>query len=341
MRSYYKVLGLDKHCSQDDIKKAYRSLAMKYHPDKNPGDKKAEEAFKEISSAYETLSDPGKRDIYDKYGEEGIKTQSTGFSFSFNVFGSMFGGDSNQKVIGVTIKEAYLGCIKKFKIGRKGKCTACGGHGTRDKRSASVCQACHGKGSATFVMGGMMIQETICRYCSGTGKKVDVSNYCLVCNGTGTVTNAEVISISVPSRCAPGTIIPLNDGESDTSFIVKLVEDRDLQVTEKWDIVIKKPFKLYDALIGKDFVYQTLDNRDLTISVGGRVISPNVIIRVKGEGLTLTSDLLFIPDIEFPSSLSEEQRESLMRILEGSGDNMLLSNSTIVIGELETLRNKN
>lgn len=305
MESYYEVLGVKKESSLEEIKKAYRLLAMRYHPDKNPGNKEAEERFKRISHVYEVLSDNEKRKIYDTYGEEGLKgLKEQAHEDFFSIFDLMFGRNKG-KIIGVTIREAFTGCIKQIKVSSKVTCDVCMGEGTRDRTRSSTCSNCGGTGFNRIKM-GFIIQESTCMNCVH-GRAIHPTNICVNCRGIGKIDEIENISVTIPPRSPPGYVINLGNDR----YTLKVLEENGINITDKLDIVMKKKFSLVGALLGEDFVHETFDSRRLIISIGGQVITPHSLIRISGEGLVREASLILIPEIEFPKKLNSELREGL------------------------------
>ena len=240
-RDYYEVLGVSKGASQDEIKKAYRKQAIKYHPDKNPGDKEAEANFKEAAEAYEVLSNEDKRSRYDRFGHAGVggaagaggfgggMTMEDIFENFGDIFGSAFGGGfggfsgfggfggsrqrgrrvnkgSNLRVkVTLSLKDIAYGVNKKIKVNKYVACDACGGNGAKDSSSYSNCSTCHGTGQVTKVtstfLGQMQTTQT-CHVCGGEGKII--TNKCTKCHGEGIVKDTEVISLDIPAGVAEG-----------------------------------------------------------------------------------------------------------------------------------------
>ncbi len=240
-RDYYEVLGISKSASQDEIKKAYRKQAIKYHPDKNPGDKEAEANFKEAAEAYEVLSNEDKRSRYDRFGHAGVggaagaggfgggMTMEDIFENFGDIFGSAFGGGfggfsgfggfggsrqrgrrvnkgSNLRVkVTLSLKDIAYGVNKKIKVNKYVACDACGGNGAKDSSSYSNCSTCHGTGQVTKVtstfLGQMQTTQT-CHVCGGEGKII--TNKCTKCHGEGIVKDTEVISLDIPAGVAEG-----------------------------------------------------------------------------------------------------------------------------------------
>lgn len=238
-RDYYEVLGVSKTATPDEIKKAYRKLAIKYHPDKNPGDKEAEEKFKEAAEAYSVLSDADKRQRYDQFGHAGVGGAAGnggpygGFNMDmddiFSMFGDIFGGHSgfggfggfgggssrggSQRMfrgsdlrvkVKLTLNEIATGVEKKFKVKKFVPCTHCNGSGSEDG-STETCPTCHGSGTVVTThrtMLGMMQSQSTCQTCGGDGKII--KNKCHVCHGEGVVQGEEIVSVKIPAGVAAG-----------------------------------------------------------------------------------------------------------------------------------------
>ncbi|WP_410220565.1 molecular chaperone DnaJ [Pedobacter sp.] len=236
-RDYYDVLGVAKNASADEIKKAYRKLAIKYHPDKNPNDKAAEDKFKEAAEAYEVLSNPEKKQRYDQFGHAGVGGAAGGGGFSggsmnmediFSQFGDIFGGGSpfesffggggrqsggrrvakgsNLRIkVKLTLEEIAHGVEKKIKVNKQIVCKTCDGTGAKDRSSVSTCKTCGGSGSVRKVTNtilGQMQTTATCPTCHGTGQQITAK--CNVCHGEGTVRGEETISINIPAGVSEG-----------------------------------------------------------------------------------------------------------------------------------------
>ena len=245
-RDYYEVLGVDKSASQDDIKKAYRKLAMQYHPDRNPGDKSAEEKFKEINEAYEVLGDEDKRAKYDQFGHAAFDQTAGGYGYGgggFSGFSGFSGGDyadifsdifdmfgggasgfassssarkgpargSSLRVnLSISFEEAAFGCEKKFTITRKEKCTECGGTGAKKGSSPKKCPDCGGTGRVTMTQRTILgMTQTVreCPKCGGTGEVID--DPCTKCGGTGLESVKRTLTVKIPAGIFDGGILPL------------------------------------------------------------------------------------------------------------------------------------
>ncbi len=241
-RDYYEVLGVDKNASEDEIKKAYRKLAIKYHPDKNPDDKEAEEKFKEAAEAYDVLHDPNKRKQYDQFGFDGPAGAGGFGGFGggssmdmddiFSMFGDIFGGHSGfssfsgfgggggsrqraqyrgsdlRLKVRLTLQEIATGTTKKFKVKKDVACSHCHGTGAEAGSGTDTCPTCHGQGIVTKTvrtMLGMMQTQTECPTCHGEGTVI--KNPCHTCNGTGVTKGEEVVEIKIPAGVAEGMVV--------------------------------------------------------------------------------------------------------------------------------------
>ena len=243
-RDYYEVLGVDKNASADDIKKAYRKMAIKYHPDKNPGDKEAEEKFKEAAEAYSVLSDADKKARYDQFGHAGVEGAGPDFSGGFgnlndilnDLFGGAFGGgfggfsgfgggfggqrgQRQQRVyrgrdirvrVKLTLEEIARGVEKEISIEKNVPCTECGGKGAKNSSDIKSCPACNGTGQVQRVVNsflGQTVTYSTCQQCGGEGKII--SNPCRSCNGTGLVRKRETIKVKIPAGVEAGMQLTL------------------------------------------------------------------------------------------------------------------------------------
>ena len=248
-RDYYEVLGIDQNASIDGIKKAYRKLALKYHPDKNPGDKQAEESFKEATEAYEVLRDSEKRGVYDQYGHAGMSGAGAGpfgggyggdfdlsdalraFMRDFGGFGfdDLFGGQGRrsgrgggsrkrkghdlQITVELTLKEIADGVEKQIKVNKQVACTSCGGSGARKDAKPQTCPACNGAGQVKHVqrsLFGQFVNVMDCQQCGGEG--VIIKDPCGECSGSGRIRGSERVSVKIPSGVASGNYITVSAG---------------------------------------------------------------------------------------------------------------------------------
>ena len=240
-RDYYEVPGVDRSASEDEIKKAYRKIAIKYHPDRNPGNKEAEEKFKEAAEAYDVLHDPQKRQQYDQFGFAGpggasgfggFNAQSRNMDGIFSMFGDIFGGHAGgfsgfggfggggqrrpqqhrgsdlRLKVKLTLQEVATGVTKKFKVRKDITCSHCHGTGSQDGGATDTCPTCHGSGVITHTtqsIFGMMRTQGVCPTCNGEGKII--KNKCRQCNGTGVEKGEEVVEINIPAGVSEGMIV--------------------------------------------------------------------------------------------------------------------------------------
>ena len=313
-KDYYNVLGVDKNASDDEIKKAYRKMAMKFHPDKNPDNPEAEAKFKEAAEAYDVLSTPDKKSNYDRFGSAnggGNPFGGGGFNMEdiFSNFGDIFGSAFNQRYSGgqkpqsrgsnlrikvtLNIDEIIKGTSKKLKYKRQDKCTTCSGKGGTDVRS---CIPCSGTGQRTVVQNtpfGQVRQVTTCPDCSGSGQIV--MNKCNDCRGDGTVVKEQTVDVEIPAGVSNGMQLSMtgfgnhirNGQPGDLHIIVE--EERDFSFKrENNNIIVEKTISVIDAIIGSNIKVKTPHGE---ISVA---IEPGTehgkVIRMSGKG---------IPDIQY------------------------------------------
>ena len=247
-REYYEVLGVAKNASDDEIKKAYKKMAIKYHPDRNPGDKEAEEKFKEAAEAYDVLRDPQKRARYDQFGPEGVNGAG-GFGGGgmnmddiFSMFGDIFGGrggfggfggggrarkpqyrggDLRLKVK-LSLQEIATGVTKKFKVKKKVTCSHCHGSGAEGSGATEACPTCHGSGFVVKTQQsifGMMQTQTVCPTCGGEG--TIIKNKCKECGGEGVVNGEEVIEVKIPAGVGDGMVVTISGNQRKGRSLIK------------------------------------------------------------------------------------------------------------------------
>lgn len=320
-RDYYEVLGVSKNATKDEIKKAYRKQALKYHPDKNPGDKKAEEHFKEAAEAYEVLSNDDKKARYDRYGHAGMGSGANGyggagmtmediFSSFGDIFGDAFGGfgafggsrrgggrrvnkGSNLRVkVKLTLNEIANGAEKKIKVSKYDNCSACGGSGAADDHSTSNCSTCHGTGHVTRVtntMLGQMQTTSVCPSCGGEGKVI--TKKCNTCYGEGIVQKEDIIKISIPAGVGKGMQMTVSGkgnaarrgGINGDLLVVIDEEDHPDLIREGNDLIYNLFVSFPDAVLGTNVEIPTVDNNvKIKIEPGTQ---PGKILRLRGKGL--------------------------------------------------------
>lgn len=320
-RDYYEVLGVSRGATKEEIKKAYRKQALKYHPDKNPGDKKAEELFKEAAEAYEVLSNDEKRARYDQFGHDGVKGMGNGFggagmtmedifaSFG-DIFGDAFGSftgfgssrrSSSRRVnrgtnlrvkVKLTLQEIANGVEKKIKVKKYDSCPACGGTGAADPNSISTCPTCRGSGHVTRVTNtilGQMQTTTICPSCGGEGKTI--TRKCSSCYGEGIVQKDEIIKIDIPAGVGKGMQMTISGkgnaarrgGVNGDLLVVIDEEEHPELIREGNDLIYNLFISVPDAILGTHVEIPTVDtNVKIRIEPGTQ---PGKILRLRGKGL--------------------------------------------------------
>jgi len=320
-RDYYEVLGVSKGATKEEIKKAYRKQALKFHPDKNPGDKKAEENFKEAASAYEVLSNDEKRSRYDRFGHEGLGGAGSGFggagmtvedifsSFG-DIFGDAFGGfggfgssrrssgrrvskGSNLRVkVKLTLQEISAGTEKKIKVNKYVPCSSCGGSGAADQNSMSTCTTCRGSGHVTRVTNtllGQMQTTSVCPSCNGDGKTI--TKKCTSCYGEGIVQKEDIIKINIPAGVGKGMQMnvegkgnaPRRGGINGDLLVVIDEEDHPDLIREGNDLIYNLFISIPDSILGTNVEVPTVENNvKIKIEPGTQ---PGKILRLRGKGL--------------------------------------------------------
>ncbi len=298
-RDYYEVLGVDKSASPDEIKKAYRKLAKKYHPDLNPGEKAkpAEEKFKEATEAYEILSDAEKKQRYDQFGHAGVDPQAGGFGgggygdfggfgggfediFS-SFFGGGFGGGQTRRnpnapqrgrdlkyAVDLTFEQACFGCEIELNVNRTERCDSCGGSGAESGTAPATCNVCHGTGQVTTVQRtafGNFQSTRPCSTCSGTGKII--TNPCKACRGDGSVRKSRKVKVKIPAGIDNEQIISVsgqgdagkNGGPAGDLLVVTRVKKHKLFTRQGYDIMCDFPITFVEAALGAEVQVPTID----------------------------------------------------------------------------------
>lgn len=352
-KDYYEVLGVTRKASQDEIKKAYRKLAIQYHPDKNPNNPEAEEKFKEAAEAYEILSDPEKRKRYDQFGHQGMNGGSGGFGGGmsmddiFSQFGDIFGGHnpfesffggssqqgrgtrrgSNLRIkLKLTLSEVANGVEKKIKVKRHVNCNSCGGNGSKDGKSLQTCKHCKGTGEIRKVMNtmlGQMVSSNPCPVCRGEGKIV--LDACKKCDGNGTTLEEEVIPIKIPAGVAhdmqlsmsgKGNFPPHGGVPGDLLILIEEEED-DVLKREGNNIIYDLYLNFVDAALGIQLEVPTIDGKaKIKIEPGTQ---PGRILRLRGKGIKDINsyeqgDQLIYIHVWVPKKLNKEETEILQKL---------------------------
>jgi molecular chaperone DnaJ len=353
-KDYYEILGVSKSSDADEIKKAYRKLAIKYHPDKNPGNAEAEEKFKEAAEAYDVLSNPEKKQRYDQYGHAGMS--GGGYSGGGNMddifsnfgdifgedspFGSFFGGGrsgggrqrrkgSNLRIkLKLTLEEIANGAEKKIKVKRQMSCESCNGNGSKNGTAIKTCGTCNGSGQVRKVvdtMLGRMVSTTTCSTCNGSGSVI--TDKCTTCHGSGVTEREEVIPVKIPAGVADGMQLSMS-GKGNYPPGGGIAGDLLIQIDEIEDTVLKRDgnnivYDLYisftDAVFGTTIEVPTIEGKvKIKIDPGTQ---SGKILRLKGKGIREVNtyekgDQLIYVNVWTPTQLSKEEREALLKFSE-------------------------
>ena len=359
-RDYYEVLGIQKGASEDEIKKAYKKLARKYHPDMNPGDKEAEEKFKEVNEANEVLSDPEKKARYDQFGFAGVDPNygagagggAYGGGFDFGdlgvIFGSFFGGgfgggqrrnpnapqrgESIRASVSVSFTEAAFGCEKSVTLERSEQCPTCKGNGCAPGTTPEICPDCHGTGTVQTrrqTPMGVFASNGPCRKCGGTGRLIHQP--CPDCRGTGAVRKRKTIKVSIPAGIDHGQTISLrgqgnagkNGGPAGDLLITVMVQPHELFHRDGVDVFCEAPITFAQAVLGAELEIPTIDGKvKYSIPEGTQT---GTVFRLKGKGIPVLNgrgrgDQYVTVTIETPRNLNKEQKEALRRFSETLGE---------------------
>lgn len=345
-QDYYEVLGVSRNASDSDIKSAYRKMAVKYHPDKNSGNKEAEEKFKQAAEAYSVLSDPNKRARFDQFGHQSVSGGFSGFDpdifgdFSDILgdfgFGDLFGGSRQRRSrshrgndlrydLEVSFEEAAAGLKTKLKIPRQQVCSTCTGSGAAKGSSPSTCSTCNGYGQVRYQQGFFSVSRT-CGYCQGTGRII--SDPCRDCRGSGRVTREKMLEIKIPAGIDTGSRLRIQGegeleaqgGSSGDLYVVITVKDHSFFKREDNNIYCEVPIGVTQAVLGADLQIPTLEGDELlTISPSTQT---GTVFRLRGRGIASLSghgkgDQFVTVTIRVAKKLSKEEKtlyEQLARI---------------------------
>lgn len=350
-RDYYEVLGVQKNATEAELKKAYRQMAIKYHPDKNPGDKASEEKFKEAAEAYEVLSNPEKKQKYDQYGHAGLGNASGFgggsmnmddiFSHFGDIFGDMFGGGyssrgqrsrrvnkgSNLRVkVKLTLEEIANGVEKKIKVNKYINCSTCNGTGAKGGSSYSTCSTCHGTGHVTRVTNtflGQMQTSSACPSCGGEGQII--TDKCNTCFGNGIVKGEEIISLNIPAGVSEGMQLSVSGkgnaaarGGINGDLIILIEEiEHPLLMRDNENLLYEHYISIPEAALGTNIEVPTINGKArVKIDPGTQ---SGKVLRLKGKGLpSLNSysrgDLLVNVNVWTPQALSKEEKAIMEKI---------------------------
>ena len=359
-RDYYEVLGVSRGASEDEIKKAYKKMARKYHPDLNPGDKSAEEKFKEVNEAYEVLSDADKKARYDQYGHAGVDPNfgaggfGGGFDGSFDfgdlgdIFGSFFGGgfgggrrtnpnapqrgESIRMSLAISFEEAAFGCEKAVTVERYENCETCHGSGCAPGTTPEVCPDCHGTGTVQVrrqTPMGVFATSSPCPKCGGKGRIIHQP--CKDCRGSGMVRKKKTIQASIPAGIDNGQTISIrgqgnagkNGGPAGDLLITITVRPHELFRREGTSVLCEAPITFTQAVLGAELEIPTIDGKvKYTLPEGTQ---SGTTFRLKGKGIPSINgrgrgDQYVTVYIETPKNLNKEQKEALKKFAETMGE---------------------
>jgi len=352
-RDYYEILGVERDASVDEIKKAYRRLAVQNHPDKNPGDAAAEERFKEASEAYSVLADSEKRSSFDRFGHQGVGQDFSGFDptafgdfsdilgdlFGFG-FGDIFGrrgrsrqgprrGRDLQYTLRLTLEEAATGTEKTVRIPRHESCDACAGSGAEPGTSPETCSTCRGAGQVMFQRGFLSVAQT-CPTCQGGGR-INPSP-CGKCGGQGQSEVEATLRVTVPAGVDTGMRLRLagegegghQGGPAGSLFVVMAVEEHELFEREGAHLHLELPISVFRAMLGAEAPITTILGEDKSVTVEAGT-QPGDVVRLKGAGMPEVErgrrgDLFVHLKVVVPGSLSADQRAQVEEAARVVGD---------------------
>lgn len=353
-RNFYEVLGVPSGASPEEIKKAYRQAALKHHPDRNPGNREAEERFKLAAEAYSVLIDPEKRSVYDRYGSEGLKGRGApGFDpsvftdfedilgnfFGFS-FGDFFGGSDRRRAnrpqrgrdlaleLEIGLDEAALGADKEVKLTRHERCPVCDGSKLKPGTLITACPACQGRGQIRYQQGFFTVSRT-CSHCGGTGEII--ASPCGTCQGTGKVKDRTSLRIKVPAGVEDGTRLRVAaEGEAGDQgmgrgdlYVITRVRKHDFFERERNDLICEIPISFAQAALGARVEVPTFEGPEILKVPAG--VQSGDTFRLKGKGLREVGshrkgDLFVKIAVRTPSDLSKDQKALLLKLAELRGE---------------------
>jgi molecular chaperone DnaJ len=346
-RDYYEVLGVERAANEEEIKKAYRKLAIKFHPDKNPGDKAAEEKFKELGEAYEILSDPQQRAVYDRHGHAafdkrggGFARGTGGFHDPFDIFKEVFGGssildelfgggsrdpngpqrgDDLRYDLEISFEEAANGCEKEISVSKPERCEVCSGTGAEPGSRVKSCPTCNGRGQVLSSRGIFSIAQT-CPQCRGAGRVIEKP--CRACRGAGRTDRSSKVNLRIPAGVDTGSRLRslghgeagLRGGPSGDLYVVLHVKAHEIFHREGDDLLCEIPVSFVQATLGADVEVPTLNGKaEIKIPAGTQ---PGAMFRLKGKGVKNVQghghgDLHVRINVEVPTHLTGAQKTKL------------------------------
>jgi len=344
-KDYYEVLGVNRDASEEDIKKAYRKLAMKYHPDRNPDNPKAEEQFKEAKEAYEVLSDDQKRAAYDQYGHAGVDPSMGagaggagfgGFSDAFgDIFGDIFGGSGSGRGqranvyrgadlrynMEISLEDAAKGTETKIRIPVQATCETCDGTGAKKGKSPVTCSTCNGHGQVRMQQGFFSVQQT-CPKCHGTGKIIKDEDQCGTCHGAGRVKQTKTLSVKIPAGVDEGDRIRLsgegeagvNGGPTGDLYVVVHLKPHHIFQRDGGNLHCEMPISFTTAALGGEIEVPTLDGA-AKMKIPAET-QTGAVFRLRSKGIkplrsSEQGDLMVHVVVETPVKLTEHQKKLL------------------------------
>jgi molecular chaperone DnaJ len=346
-RDYYEVLGVAKSATDQEMKSAYRKLALQYHPDRNPGDKQAEDRFKEAAEAYSVLTDAQKRAAYDRYGHAGLGGAAGGgagfdpsiFADFSDVLGDLFGfgdafggrrggnrvqrGSDLRYDLELKFEDAAFGVTRQIKYSRHESCLECEGSGAQQGSGPSTCTTCNGHGQVRFQQGFFSITRT-CSQCSGTGKII--KNPCKSCRGEGRMVRERTVELKIPAGVDNGDKMRVS-GEGDAGgkggpdgdlYVVLSVKDHEIFERREHQLYCHIPVSFPQAALGSEIMVPTLEGEDVALKVPAGTQTGSTF-RIKGRGVSKRGgssrgDLYVTVDVAIPAKLSKEQKELIAKL---------------------------
>ncbi len=346
-RDYYEVLSVSRNASEQEIKSAYRKMALQHHPDRNPDNQEAEEKFKEAAEAYAVLSDPQKRAQYDRFGHAGVGSSAASGGFDPNVFadfsdilgdlfgfGDMFGGGGRRGAnrvqrgadlrydLEIGFEEAAFGTSTKIKVPRHQSCTECEGSGAQKGSGPTTCPTCNGYGQVRFQQGFFSIART-CTHCRGTGQVI--KNPCTACRGQGRIEKEKTLELKIPAGVDNGSKLRItgegdagpNSGPSGDLYVVLHVQEHEFFERREHDLYCHIPISFPQAALGAEIQVPTLDKSETTLEIPAGT-QPGATFRIKGHGVSkrggsARGDLYVMVNVTVPSKLNREQKELLTK----------------------------
>ena len=337
-QDYYATLGVAREAGAEDLKKAYRKLAMQHHPDRNPNDKQAEGKFKEVNEAYDVLKDEQKRAAYDRFGhaafEQGGGGRPGGFEFTAggglnDIFDQMFGefmgggrrgggrprgGADLRQAIEIDLVQAFTGIKANLRVPTRVACDACAGTGSEDKnRSADACATCHGAGKVRAQQGFFLVERT-CPTCGGAGRVI--RNPCRVCHGQGTVQRERTLQVAIPAGVEDGTRIRLaGEGEPGDLYVHVALRPHPIFERDGANLALRMPIRMSQAALGAEVEVPVIDGTRVKVKIPAGTQTGEQV-RVRGKGFSVLrsavrGDLYIQVLVETPQHLTRRQRELL------------------------------